>query len=91
MFLGGSPKNTPALYSLMNYGDIRKGTWYPEGGMYKIAEAFSSLSKELGVEHILGVQIVKLDIKNKSIKSAISKSGKILDFDISLNGFFLSL
>jgi len=86
MFLGGSPKNTPALYSLMNYGDIKKGTWYPEGGMYKIAEAFSSLSKELGVEHILGDPIVKLDIKNKSIKSATSKSGKIFNSDYFLAG-----
>ena len=29
MFLGGSPNNTPALYSLMNYADIINGTWYP--------------------------------------------------------------
>ncbi len=34
LFLGARPENTPALYSLMNYADIKGGTWYPEGGMY---------------------------------------------------------
>ena len=33
LFLGALPKDTPALYSLMNYADIKLGTWYPEGGM----------------------------------------------------------
>jgi phytoene desaturase len=30
LFLGALPENTPALYSLMNYADIKGGTWYPE-------------------------------------------------------------
>ena len=30
LFLGATPKNTPALYSLMNYADIKGGTWYPK-------------------------------------------------------------
>ncbi|MEO5996818.1 MAG: FAD-dependent oxidoreductase, partial [Chitinophagaceae bacterium] len=34
LFLGALPKNTPALYSLMNYADMIGGTWYPQGGMY---------------------------------------------------------
>ena len=31
LFLGAMPNDTPALYSLMNYADIKLGTWYPEG------------------------------------------------------------
>jgi len=33
LFLGALPQDTPALYSLMNYADIKGGTWFPEGGM----------------------------------------------------------
>ena len=40
LFLGAMPKDTPALYSLMNYADMELGTWYPMGGMYKFIEAF---------------------------------------------------
>src|SRR6185503_19547630 len=30
LFLGALPQDTPALYSLMNYADIKGGTWYPD-------------------------------------------------------------
>ena len=42
LFLGALPENTPALYSLMNYADIKLGTWYPQEGMYKIVEGMFS-------------------------------------------------
>lgn len=46
LFLGAMPKDTPALYSLMNYADLKLGTWYPMGGMHKIIEAMVDLAKE---------------------------------------------
>jgi len=30
LFLGALPADIPALYSLMNYADIKLGTWYPQ-------------------------------------------------------------
>ncbi len=50
LFLGALPENTPALYTLMNHADMAGGTWYPMGGMGKIAEAMHGLAVELGVE-----------------------------------------
>ena len=49
LFLGATPQNTPALYSLMNYADLALGTWYPMGGMHKIVEGMVALAQELGV------------------------------------------
>jgi len=49
LFLGALPKNTPALYSLMNFADIKGGTWYPENGMFSIIDAMYKLATELGV------------------------------------------
>ncbi len=49
LFLGALASQIPALYSLMNYADIKLGTWYPQGGMFKIAEGMESLAKENGV------------------------------------------
>lgn len=49
LFLGALPEETPALYSLMNYADIKGGTWYPKGGMYAIVEGMYQLALELGV------------------------------------------
>ena len=33
VFLGSSPSNAPALYSLMSHVDLNLGVWFPEGGM----------------------------------------------------------
>jgi phytoene desaturase len=49
LFLGAKPDNTPALYSLMNYADMKLGTWYPMGGMHRIVTAMTQLAKEAGV------------------------------------------
>ena len=76
MFLGGSPQNTPALYSLMNYADIINGTWYPMGGMIEITKGFIKLSKELGVNHVLNEDIDNLNITQNSIDYASSSSSK---------------
>jgi phytoene desaturase len=50
LFLGAMPKGTPALYSLMNYADLKLGTWYPMGGMHKIIEGMVKLAEEKGVK-----------------------------------------
>ncbi len=52
LFLGGAPKNTPALYSLMNYAGLRLGTWYPMGGMYEIIAGMVALAESMGVEFV---------------------------------------
>ncbi len=50
LFLGATAKEIPALYSLMNYADLVKGTWYPMGGMYSVVEGMVKLAEELGVQ-----------------------------------------
>jgi len=50
LFLGAKPSKTPAMYSLMNYADLSLGTWYPQGGMFKIIEAMETICKEQGVK-----------------------------------------
>ncbi len=49
LFLGALPKHIPALYSLMNYADIKGGTWYPEKGMYSVVSGMYKLAVESGV------------------------------------------
>lgn len=64
LFLGASPANTPAMYSLMNYADIKLGTWYPEGGMGSIVKALVKLAEEKGVNLLLNQNVKKINIKN---------------------------
>jgi phytoene desaturase len=74
LFLGALPQDTPALYSLMNYADIKLGTWYPKGGMFKIAEAMTSLAKELGVKFYCNHEVVEIKVENGIAKNVLAKN-----------------
>jgi phytoene desaturase len=85
LFLGAKPENTPALYSMMNYADMVLGTWYPDGGMYKIAEAMTKLAKELGVKILTGENVEKINVENGKVKSVVS-NGEEFFADIIISG-----
>ena len=73
LFLGALPENTPALYSLMNYADIKGGTWYPEGGMYAVVEGMYKLALELGVKFHFGEAVDGMYIKGDKVRTVSTK------------------
>ncbi|MCG3164788.1 MAG: zeta-carotene-forming phytoene desaturase [Bacteroidia bacterium] len=85
LFLGAKPENTPALYSMMNYADMVLGTWYPDGGMYKIAEAMTRLAQELGVKILTGENVEKINVEKGKVKSVVS-NGMAHFADIVISG-----
>ncbi|MEO6488766.1 MAG: phytoene desaturase family protein [Ferruginibacter sp.] len=72
LFLGALAKDTPALYSLMNYADIKLGTWYPQKGMYEIVDGMYRLAKEIGVQFYFGHDVSEIKVENKKAKTVIA-------------------
>jgi phytoene dehydrogenase-like protein len=64
LFLGSTPDNTPAMYSMMNYADLVKGTWFPKKGMVQISEAFASVAKSQGVTILLNKAVTHIRVEN---------------------------
>lgn len=85
LFLGAMPNETPALYSLMNYADIKLGTWYPEGGMFKFIEAFESIALENNVKFITGEEVLSFEKEHKTVKKVITSQGSY-EADIVISG-----
>jgi phytoene desaturase len=92
LFLGALPQDTPALYSLMNYADIKLGTWYPQGGMYKIVEGMTRLAKELGVKFYFNQSVTAIKIEKgvatkilTNTSDQLSVSGSF-DADVVIGG-----
>ncbi|HNP24271.1 MAG TPA: phytoene desaturase family protein [Panacibacter sp.] len=89
LFLGALPQKTPALYSLMNYADIKGGTWYPEGGMYSIVNGMHQLALELGVQFCFDHEVQEISIEKNTAKNIIAKhSGELRTFsaDVVIGG-----
>ena len=74
LFLGALPEDTPALYSLMNYADIKLGTWYPDGGMYKIVTGMYELALELGVKFSFNRNVKNIDVKGGIASSIVAET-----------------
>ena len=83
LFLGALPEHTPALYSLMNYADIKGGTWYPKGGMYRIVQGMYDLAVELGVRFHFEQNVTEIVIENAVAKKviALSADGKEITYE----------
>jgi len=73
LFLGALPEDTPALYSLMNYADIKGGTWYPEGGMYQIVQGMYDLALELGVKFEFSQDVREIRIQQNAARQVITQ------------------
>jgi phytoene desaturase len=71
LFLGATPQNTPALYSLMNYADMSLGTWYPKGGMFKIIEGMVTLAESLGVTFRYNSSVDQIIVENNIAKGLL--------------------
>jgi phytoene desaturase len=85
LFLGATPEDTPAMYSLMNYADLVLGTWYPKGGMHKIIEGMVSLAEELGVQIKLSHTVSKIEVVNGHANKVRTDQGDF-EADIVIGG-----
>ena len=74
LFLGALPENTPALYSLMNYADIKLGTWYPHEGMYKVVEGMFKVAEEQGVKFIFNSNVTEIKVEHGKAKQVIANT-----------------
>ena len=85
LFLGATPENTPAMYSLMNYADTTLGTWYPMGGMYKVIEGMVQLAKEMGVEILLNQEVKSIYVQNGLATKVLTQNAEY-EADVVVGG-----
>ncbi len=85
LFLGATPQNTPAMYSMMNYADLALGTWYPMGGMHEIVKAMVKTAQGQGVEIKLNHEVLKIETENGKVKYLITNQG-IVNADFVIAG-----
>jgi len=81
LFLGATPQNTPAMYSMMNHADLVLGTWYPMGGMHNIASAMASIAEEQGVSFHYHTEVSGIEVDQKKAHTIKTDQG---DFEADI-------
>ena len=87
-FLGATPFNTPAVYTLLNYTELQHdGYWVVEGGMYNIVEEMLKLLQAEGVDIRYNCEVVSLSGSNKYVDTVVDSEGKLYYGDtVVVNG-----
>ncbi|MBP1702005.1 MAG: Phytoene desaturase [Chloroflexi bacterium] len=71
VYMGLSPFEAPATFSMMPYTELAHGVWYPKGGMYQLVEALATLTREAGVEFIFNTAVEHIDVQGRHARGVI--------------------
>ncbi len=77
LFLGATPDKIPALYSMMNYADLKLGTWYPMGGMGKLVDAVVQTAIDAGASLHLNTNVCGVKIEGGRIVAVRTDKGEL--------------
>jgi len=81
VYMGLSPFEAPATFSMMPYTEMAHGVWYPKGGMVRIVEALVEIARTAGVEFEFGTAVEKIMIDGDETKGVVLDDGRILKAD----------
>lgn len=82
MFLGLSPFESLAMYSLITYADLALGMWYPRGGIYSIIEDMLRIAAEMGIEIRTNAPVSKIEIDHGKVTGVRLENGEFINADL---------
>jgi phytoene desaturase len=82
MFLGLSPLDALAMYSLITYADLVFGMWFPLGGIYRLVEDMVSLAQDMGVTIRTDAPVAAIDIVDQQVTGVRLESGEDVRADL---------
>jgi phytoene desaturase len=65
MYVGLSPYEAPATYSLLQYAEMASGVWFPSGGMYRLVEALTGIAQEAGARFLFDAPVVQILVNGR--------------------------
>ena len=63
MYLGMSPFDAPATYSLVQYTELAGGVWFPMGGIYRVIESLAQIAEGLGVRFLYETPVETIEVE----------------------------
>jgi phytoene desaturase len=82
MYLGLSPYEAPATYSLLQYTEMGDGVWFPKGGMYRTIESLEQIVAGLGVRFEYGLTVKQINVEGDRATGITLEDGKIMAADL---------
>ena len=84
LYLGLSPYDSLAIYSLLPYTEVAGGLFFPMGGMHAIPRAFERLAVELGARVEYGADVASLEHSADRVTAVVMADGTRRTADLVL-------
>ena len=82
MYLGISPFEAPAVYTLLPYTELAEdGLYYPQGGVYRLPLAMKDVAEGLGVSIQTNVNVTQIMVKDGRVRG-VCVEGDIVPADL---------
>jgi len=82
IYVGQSPFDSPALFSMVPAAELTEGSFFPKGGMYTIVQKLLSEAHSSGVSFSYNKPVKKINVTGKKAESIILEDGSVVNADI---------
>jgi phytoene desaturase len=82
MYMGLSPYEAPAIFSLMQYSEFADGVWFPMGGMYSVIEALTEIAEKRGVNFLYDSPVARIDVNGRMATGVTLEDGRSFQADV---------
>jgi hypothetical protein len=76
LYLGLSPYDSLAIYSLLPYVEVAGGIHFPRGGMHQLAVALEKVGRELGVEYCYDCAVTSFEKGASKVDAVRTADGR---------------
>jgi phytoene desaturase len=82
MYLGLSPFDAPATYSLVQYTELADGVWLPVGGIYRVIESLVRVAEAHGVRFLYNAPVKQIEVDGNRATGVVLQDGSRLRADV---------
>ena len=82
MYLGLSPFDAPATYSLLQYTEMVGGVWLPRGGMFRVVESLVDIAQSHGVRFHFRAPVQAITVEGRRVSGVVLEDGTVLLADV---------
>jgi phytoene desaturase len=82
LYMGLSPYQAPATYSLIQYAELSGGVWFPLGGMYRLVEALVNIAEKHGARFVYNAPVARVNVNGQRATGVTLADGRRLQADV---------
>lgn len=82
MYLGLSPYDAPATYSLLQYTELADGVWFPMGGLYRVIESLVAIAEAHGVRFLYETPVAAIEVAGDRATGVVLQDGSRVSADV---------